>query len=134
VSEIRYVCRRTDNCRCAECEVQWLNKRVESLRAALAEAERDRLAERESAFDRQLTEVAALLAPTTHHSNVIEAVRDVLAERGRLREALREIATHPCWLVRGGWRGTCIDMNAAGPCGPCAARAFLARLDGEVEL
>jgi len=118
VSDIRYVCRRTDNCRCAECEVQWLNKEVERLRAALAEAERDRLAERESAFDRQLTEVAALLAPTTHHSNVIEAVRDVLAERDRYREALREI-----------------EETKYGPAPIIAARVFarLASLDEEVK-
>lgn len=39
MSEIRYVCRRTDDCRCAECEVQWLNREVMRLRSALAAAE-----------------------------------------------------------------------------------------------
>lgn len=34
MSEIRYVCKRTNDCRCAECEVQWLNGEVERLRAA----------------------------------------------------------------------------------------------------
>ncbi len=34
MSEIRYVCRRTNDCRCAECEVQWLNGEVAHLRAA----------------------------------------------------------------------------------------------------
>ena len=38
MSEIRYVCKRTNDCRCAECEVQWLNGEVDRLRAAAREA------------------------------------------------------------------------------------------------
>ncbi len=55
MSEIRYVCRRTDNCRCAECEVQWLNKEVERLRAALELAEK-----RGAAYDMTWREVESL--------------------------------------------------------------------------
>ena len=47
MSEIRYVCRRTNDCRCAECEVQWLNGEVAHLRdaATLAHAVLTRLAD-----------------------------------------------------------------------------------------
>jgi len=38
MSEIRYVCRRTDDCRCAECEVRWLSQELLVLRAAAREA------------------------------------------------------------------------------------------------
>jgi hypothetical protein len=44
----------------------------------------------------------------------------------RYEEALREIEQHPCWLIKIGWGGTCVDMKAAGPCASCRARAALA--------
>ena len=42
---MRYVCKRTNDCRCAECEVQWLNGEVDALRA---EVERLTAAAREA--------------------------------------------------------------------------------------
>jgi hypothetical protein len=44
----------------------------------------------------------------------------------RYEAALREIGQHPCWLIKIGWGGTCVDMKAAGPCASCRARAALA--------
>lgn len=67
--------------------------------------------------------------------NGLESELDEMKSRlDRLEAALREIAGHPCWLIKMGWKKTCAEWKTDpenGGCGPCVARAALAAQGGE---
>lgn len=69
--------------------------------------------------------LAELVGHDESFSTVVARLATALADRDALREALREIAQHPCWLTKMGYTMTCENAKAVGPCGPCRARRAL---------
>jgi hypothetical protein len=127
---LRARCARADAA--ADCYLNAMEREQDA--KLVAEAERDRYratAERRWAMRDELEQ--ALGVADTYGEDQWEKgmarVRELLAaeaDRTRLREALREISLHPCWLTKMGYTMTCESAKAVGACGPCRARAALA--------
>ena len=85
--------------------------------------------QRGTAYDITRREVESLRERLDQYDAYDITVASALYDREQvdvMREALREIAQHPCWLTKMGYTMTCENAKAVGACSPCRARAALA--------